>query len=65
MVKLGSQLPHPPPPLLPPPPWGSKCTYPVLGAALDQAETLPVKCVLCFLSVASPGVELHRKEEGG
>lgn len=29
----------------------------------DQAETLPGKSVLCFLSVASPGAELHRKEE--
>lgn len=33
--------------------------------SLGQAETLPVKGVLCFLCAASPGAELHRKEQGG
>ena len=31
----------------------------------DQAETFAGKSVLCFPPVASPGAELHRKEEGG
>lgn len=59
----------PPTTATPPPPPGdspsAKRTYPALRAAADQAETLPGECLLCFLSVASPGAELHRKEEGG
>lgn len=38
---------------------------PALQVAQNQAKTLPGKCVFCFLSGASPGAELHRKEKGG
>lgn len=49
------------------PPWGllcGRCTY-LHSKWLGIRQRLSLVSVLCFLSGASPGAELHRKEKGG